>query len=396
MKNIIILGAGYGGIAAVLSLSRQCKSQKDIQITLVDKRDYHLYNANLYEAATAEEELVSQAQVKKTIAMPIAEILAGSMVTYLQGEVKAINTNDKHVQVGTRTLPFDSLVVALGSVSDYFGIEGAEKYSVPLKNLPNAIHIRNQVEFAIQSHRLDVNKKNIRIVIAGGGYTGVEFAAELFHEIKFIAWKNQYPPEKIEIVIVEAMPQLIPGFSDKLSQDVLWHMKQKGVRVMLSSPIKSVDALGIDIVGGERLPYDLLVWTTGVKAPSLPFTVPVNTDRKGRIITNEFLQADFSPFVFAVGDSACVLNADGKPAPPTAQDAIEHGEYVGYALPMVMKNAKPKPYQGKKHGFIVTLGGKYAILDYGGFYVKGFLAYLVRFGVSWNYYRSVVGIWKAT
>src|SRR5207245_108543 len=135
----------------------------------------------------------------------------------------------------------------------------------------------------------------------GGGYTGVEFAAELSHELEILSWKNHYPPEKMEIVIVEAMAQLIPGFSDRLSQDALWKLKERGVRVQLSSPSISADEHYLNLANGEKEYYDVLIWTTGVKAKPLPFTEKMNTDKKGRLITSQFLQSDSYESIFAIG-----------------------------------------------------------------------------------------------
>ena len=395
MKNIVIIGAGYGGVAAALALEKQFRKPEDYSITLIDRHSYHLFAPNLYEIGTAEEELATIDQLKKTITVPLTDILKHTRISFLQSEVTSIDAAAQFVQAGTKKIHFDQLVVALGSQSDYFGIPGAEQFSLPLKTFGDGLKIRNAVEFAIELHRMDVNKKNIRLVVAGGGYTGVEFAAELAHELEFVAWKNGYPPEKIEISIVEATNSLIPGFSPKVSLDALRHLKQWGVRVLLSSPIQKVDEHNIYIQNGDTLAYDVLIWTTGVKAVALPFVQPINTDRKGRIVTNNYLQSDKYNHIYAVGDSGCVINIDGRPAPPTAEDAIDQGRYVGKTIPLLMRNLRPTPYKGHPHGYIITLGGRYAVLNYAGIYLKGWLAYIVRVCVHFNYYSQVVGIWKA-
>ena len=395
-KRLVILGAGYAGVMAALGLEKKFWQNQDVSITLIDQHDYQLYTGDLHEVATAEEELATQQQLKRSLTLPLEEIFENKKVELVQANVASIDRTQKSVVAGNKTFAYDYLIVALGSVSDFFGIPGAQEFALPMKKLTDSLRIKNQIEFAIQLHRSDANKKNIRIVVGGGGYTGVEFAAELSHEIKIVTWKNGYPPEKVEIAIVEAMPQLIPGFSTRLSQDALWHLKNRGVRVELSSPIAKIDQHFVHLQNGETMEYDVLVWTTGVKAPAMPFNQPLNMDRKGRIITNQFLQSDLDPSIFVAGDCACIINADGRPAPATAQDAIEQGKYIAEALPLIMENKKPASYKGKKHGFIVTLGGRYAIFDYGGFYFKGFFAYVAREAANWNYYRQVVGLWKAT
>ena len=344
--------------------------------------------------ATAEEEMVSAAQLKKSIGVPIKEALPKT-VNFIQAEIKEIDPKNKSVSAAGKKISYDYLVAAFGSVSDYFNIPGAEQFSLSLKSFSDALRLKNQVEFTMQAHRMDFNKPNLRVIVAGGGYSGVEFAAELAHEIKILAWKNQYPPEKIEICIVEAAPQLIPGFSARLSHDVLWKLKEQGVRVELSSMISAVDRSFVELADHEKIAYDVLVWTTGVRARSFPFTEQPNLDKKGRIITNKFLQSDKFENIFAIGDCACIINKDGRPAPPSAQDAIAQWRYLVNAMPLIIMNKRPKEYAGKAHGFIVTLGGKYAIVDYGNFYIKGFLAYLIRQGANFRYYMGVVGFWRA-
>ena len=395
MTNIVILGAGYGGILTALGLSKKFGRSKEFLITLIDRHDYQLFASNLYEVASAEEEMTTLSQLKHSIALPLEAIFTGRNVNLVKAEVLQINPVSNSVFTGSKKYYYDYLVVAVGSTSDYFNIPGAEKFSLPLKSLNDAFFVRNKIEFAVQMHRLDANKKNIRIVVAGGGFTGVEFAGELKGFLDILAWKNRYPREKIEVTIIEASSALIAGFSARLSRDVLDRLKALGVRVQFSSMIAKVDEHFVELASGEKMEYDVLVWTAGVKALSLPFTKQMETDKKGRLVTNEFLQLNTYNNIFALGDGACVANYDGKPAPPSAQDAIAQAEYLVNTLPYIIRNKRPPAYSGKKHGYIISIGGKWAILDYNGFYFTGLPAYLVRQLANLNYFRKVVGLWKA-
>lgn len=394
MTKIVILGAGYGGLVAAVTLGKKFRGNKNICITLVDQKAYQGLSFNLYEVATAEEEFTSIKQLKKAITLPLKNILKKTNVQFVQAEILEVNQQQQFVQTQRQKLEYNYLISALGSESDFFNIEGAKQYGLPLKNLKEALFIRNQIEFALQAHRLDMNKKNIRVAVAGGGYTGVEFAAELANMMKILAWKNNYPKEKIEITIIEATNELIPGLSKRLSKDAWERLKILGVRVQLSSRITKVTANFVEFLSGEKMEYDVLVWTAGVKARELKFTKPVAADRKGRSNTTEFLQLTDFHNIFMLGDQACIMNC-GKPAPATAQDAIDQAEYLAKALPILMQNKKPAPYHGLKHGFIVTMGGRWAILDYNGIYIKGPLAYLIREFAHIRYLRKIVGLWKA-
>ncbi len=394
MINIVILGAGFAGVIAALKLSKKIGYQANI--TLIDRHDYHLFTTNLYEIAASEEELNTLAQLKKSITLPLAEIFLGHKVNVIKAEIREVNAEAKTVTAGIKKIKYDYLVIAPGSVSDYFDIEGAQKFALPLKNLTDAFNIRNQVEFAVQRQRMEMKKKNIRIVVAGGGYTGVEVAGELTQLLDVLAWKYEYPKENMEVVVIEAAPELVPGLSPRLSADAHGRLRDLGARILLSSPIAKIDEHHVEFNNADRMEYDVLIWAAGVKAANLPFAQALEKDKKGRILANEFLQAREFSNVFVLGDGASINNRDGRPAPPTAQDAIEQAKYLAYALPLIMQNKRPKiAYAGKAHGYIVSIGGKWGILNYGGFYFTGWLAYFVRQLANINYFRQLVGLWKA-
>ena len=396
MKNIVIVGAGFAGIQAALKLEKKFRNDKNISLTLVDKRDYHLFVPNLYEAATTEEELVSINQVKKSITVPLAKILKGKKVKVVKGELASVDLQKKQLAVGIKQLDYDYLILALGSQSDFFNIEGAQKYSMALKDLSDALRIRNQIAFAIESGKMDVNKKSLRLVVAGGGYTGLELAGELKGLVDFLAWENEYPREKIEIEVIEAANKLVAGFDDRLSQDALERLQELNIHICLNSRITKVDNRFIELMSGDKIAYDLLFWTAGVKGPAITASLNLNADQRSRLPVNGYFQTQGHDNVFAIGDIASVMGTNGRPVPSSAQDAIEQAEYLAYALPYIMKNQKPSgAYKNTPHGFIVSLGGKWAIMDYGGFYIKGYFAHIAHKFAHLRYYISVVSFWTA-
>jgi NADH:ubiquinone reductase (H+-translocating) len=397
MQHIVILGAGFGGIRAALELDKQFRGRTDVKISIIDKHDYQLFHPSLYEIATAEEEMTETLPLKKSITVPLAQIFHGTRVEIIKGVFTQIDHVNKFVQLEDgNKVNFTYLVLAQGSTTDYFGIEGAKEHSFPLKTLQDALRIRNEIEFTIQRYRMDVNKKNIRIIIAGGGYTGCEFAAELGNMLRIIGWKNNYPHEKIEIVILEAMNQVIPGLDERLSRDAYDRLDRLGIRIQLSSMITRVDEGFVELASGEKEAFDVLVWTTGVKALPIPFVgEPQPADKKERLNTKTCLQILNSEEVFAIGDAACIFNEQGRPVPPTAQNAIAQAKYVAWAISVCMGGHQPSPYAPQSHGFIVTLGGKWAILKLNNWYLKGFVGYLVRIAADLRYFYQIVGAWNA-
>ncbi len=394
MAKIVILGAGFGGLQTALRLEKKLKNKSNISITLIDKRDYHLFTPNLFEAATTEEELVTEKQTKQALTLPLEKILRGKKIKFVKGNVLGIEPEKKRVLVDNKNVDYDYLVLALGSKTDFYNIEGVEKYALVLKDLPDALRLRNNVAFAMQSHRLDMHKQTIRLVVAGGGYTGVELVGELKGLVDFLAWENNYPREKVEIEVIEANPKLIFGADERLSRDAYIRLEDLNIRIRLSSKVVKVGQHLIELDSGDRLTYDVLVWTAGVKACDCLAQMPV--DAKGRIKVNGMCQGENHHNIFALGDIACIMGQNGYPVPATAQDAIDQAKYLAYALPYVMSNQRPpKPYKSIRHGFIVNIGGKWAIFSHHSFYFAGFLAFILDKLAHLRYYLSLMGFWKA-
>ena len=393
--NIVILGGGFAGIAVALGLEKTFRRNRDVSITVVDRQNYHLFNSNLYEVATAAEELVDMGRLKKSIALPYARIFKRKKIAFIQGEVLGVNSAERVVELSGKKIPYDYLLIAQGSSEEYFNIPGAKEFGIALKSLPQALKIKNAIEFAVESHKTDMQKKYLRILVAGGGYTGVELAGELRGLVNFLAWKHNYPEEKIEMEVIEASNMLMPGMGERATKDAGQRLSQLNIRVRLLSPIVKINSNTVELANSERVIYDVLVWTAGVKAKALPQGMEVETDKKNRVLVNEFLLVKNYHNVFVLGDQASVINKEGQPVPQSAQDAISQGKYLAYALPFLMQNKKPVPYKPESHGFIVSLGGKWAILNYPPFYFTGYLAYLVHELAHIRYFASLIGLWRA-
>ncbi len=396
MTNIVIAGAGFGGLVTALELEKKFKGRKDVSITLVDRHDYHLFNPSLYEIATAEEEFTNIAQLKESIVLPLRKILAGKKIKFVKGEIGEIDRLQKKLKTTSRVLDYDYLILAFGSQTEYFGVEGAKEYSVPLKSLTDAFRLRNAVEFSVAAHKHDSVKQYVRLVVAGGGYTGVELVAELDKLADIVAWKNDYPREKVEVMVVEAANMLVPGFDERASRDIYQRLTDLNVKIKLLSPIFKVEPHFISLVSGEKIPFDVLVWTTGVRAKECSMGQPCECNKRGQLETDEFLRVKGETHIFALGDMACVHGSGQSIVPTTAQAAIAEAKYLAKALPLLMQNKKPtQGFKMDKHPFIVSVGGKWALLKSDHFYFTGFIPYVLRLGANWRYFKSLIGWFKA-
>lgn len=395
MKNIVIVGAGFAGINVALGLEKSFKYNKNIKIILVNKHDYHLFSPSLVEVATAEEELVTLTQLKKSVALPIGEILQGREIKFIQGEFTGVDTVSKVVILGNKRITYDYLILATGGEPNFVNVEGAKEFSLPLGSLTDAFRMRNALDFSIQSHSYDLEKQLLRYVIIGGGYKGAELAGEIKNLINFLSWKYSYPPNNLEVLIVHGENELVSGFSKTLSQDVLVRLNDVNVRVQFHRRVVKIDRQFVYFLNGEKLVYELLFWAGGIKATEMPSVFSPNQKTKGRLQTDEFLRVKGFDEIFVVGDLAYIEDRDGKAVPQSAQDAIHQGQYLAKTIPVLLKNVKPKKYYPKKHGFIVRAHGKWAVLKIPPFYFKGYFAYLANIVAHFLHYYSLVGFWKA-
>lgn len=391
MKKIIIAGAGFGGLNLALRLEKKLGKQKDVSITLIDKHDYHLFNPALYEAAAADEEFTSLNQLKRNIVLPLRSVLSGRNIKFVQAEITHIDQLQKKITAGVRELEYDYLVLALGSQAEYFNIIGAEQYSLPLKSLNDAFRIRNTMEFAVQSHRNDVVKQYIRFVVAGGGYTGVELAGELVKLADILAWKNGYPREKIEILVIESTNQLVPGFDQETSRAIFQRLLDLGVQIKLASSIFKVAQHFVELATGERILFDALVWTAGVRAKNIPAAAAWPTDKRGQLKVDAFLRVQGQDGIFALGDIASIKNTQGNFLPATAQAATAEAKYLSGSLPQFLQHKMPGQFAFEQNNFVVSVGGKWALAKFKKQVLSGYTGYLVRLAANWRYYAGLIG-----
>ncbi len=391
-KKIVIAGGGFAG----LDLAKRLTAQKlpETKITLIDKNDYNLYYPNLYEVASSEEDFTTIEEMKDSVAIRFKDVLPD--VELARGVVTAIDAEKKFVTVSGHDLNFDYLVLALGSEVDYFGITGLAEHALTMKSVPDALRIRNQMEFLVEAHRLDVAKKLLRVVIGGGGFTGVELAGELVNLVNILSWKYNYPREKIELLVVEGTNQLLPGMPIEISQTINARLRSLGVQIRLNNMITNVSAGQASLNTGEILNYDLMIWTGGVKSAAMPFVQKINCDRKGRAMCMPDLAVDGCHDIYAIGDNACIMDPNQKPLAQTATQALFQSEYLAAALVARIKGKEVKPFVTRENPFIIPVKGKWAVLHLPtGQTFYGFFPWVARRFADFRYFAKIMPLVKA-
>lgn len=389
-KHIVILGGGFAGVSAAISLSEYLAGNNDFEIILVDRKDYQLYHSALYEAATTEHGLVEAKKVKKTLTIPFAEIFRKSPVKVFKGYIDRIDLENGQVVTDSRIVYFDYLLIALGSIADFYGIPNLSKYGFTLKSMEDAVMIRNRVEDIVSK------KDSGLIIIGGGGFAGVEFAGELHNLLKHECYHHKKNLENFRIMIVEGATNYLPGLSEKVSHLVSKRLSEMKIIPRFSTLVTDAGKDFVVLNNKEKLPSDLLIWTGGVRSCRLPVTSDLERDKKDRTQTTEFLNLKKFPNVFLAGDNLCFADPISKKIPAqTAQEAISQGKHAAKNIYRMIKRKNLLPYHMGPVRFVIPIAGKYAIFYTPNLIVTGFLGWLIRRLADLRYFLSILGPLRA-
>lgn len=386
-KQIVILGAGFGGIAVAQELIKQ---NRNLNITVINRFDHHIIHGQLYEVATSPDELTSLPELKRSVEIPLSEIFSGTGVKVIVGEVEQIDLAENVVLAAGRKISYDFLISALGSQPNFFAIPGAQEYAMPFMSSYDALRIRGEIEASIQMAKSSLRHDGVDVVVAGGGVGGVEIAGELHGMMDYLAWRENYPREKIKVTVIDRGESVLSVFPEQVQKVATERLKDLDVSIQTGTTIQSITKSRIITDKGE-FPADVLIWSAGVRANPLPTTQSLSLKKGDRIEVDEYFRVISHKNVFIFGDQGCRLDSSGNPLPGTASQAIHQAKYVAKAVHAFAKNQKPESYDCRSFPYAIPLGSKWAIISWGDWFVKGYLGYFIRQLVWLHYYSSVLG-----
>ena len=370
--HIVIVGAGFGGLAAAHGLAGS-----DADVTVIDRRNYHLFQPLLYQVATAG---LSPAQ----IASPIRAILRRAPnVKVVLGKVTGIDTRGRTVLLEDRSIAYDHLVLATGARHSYFGRDDWEGAAPGLKKIDDATGIRRRIltafEQAEAATSADERRRLLTFVVIGGGPTGVEMAGAIA-ELARVALRHDFrniDPGDARIVLIEAGQRLLAAFPAMLSRAAHEALEGLGVDVRLGMAVSHCDADGVSI-GDQRLPAGTIVWGAGVSASAAAQWLGAGKDRAGRALVGGDLTVPGHPEISCIGDTASANDANGRPLPGLAPVAKQQGAYVARRLRRLLADRPPPgPFRYRSWGTMATIGRRAAVADLGWIKLDGTLAWLL-------------------
>ncbi|HEY6193460.1 MAG TPA: NAD(P)/FAD-dependent oxidoreductase, partial [Candidatus Eisenbacteria bacterium] len=395
-RKLVILGGGFGGldVARAVGGSRAARGYWDT--LLVDKENFFQFNPLLPAVAVGAVET-------RHIVYPLREMARHRHVRFHKNKAIRIDLARKVVELHNGLVePWDTLVIAAGSVTNWFGVPGAEAYGRPFKTLVDAMTLRARVvelfEMAEQARSDAQRRRLLSFVLVGGGVTGVEVAAELI-EMSRETLLPRYPtlqPSHVSVTVIEGGDRLVAAARPEHSAYVLRHLTRRGVRVELGAAVERVEPHAVTLSDGRRLDAFTIVWTAGVTPGRLVLELPLLHHRDGRVRVDEYLRAldpDGRPRedVYVIGDCAAALRPDGRMQPQLSQTAIAMGTHVGRTLVRRAMGRGPEPFSFRDAGYIISLGKHSSVLDLFGVPLSGQLAWLAWAGA---YLIKMVGFRK--
>jgi NADH:ubiquinone reductase (H+-translocating) len=372
VKHVVIVGGGFGGIAAARALKRA-----PVRLTMIDRRNHHLFQPLLYQVATA-------ALNPSDIASPIRRILRRQRnASVILGEASSFDTRRKIVQLLDGEVAYDYLIVASGATHSYFGHDEWLEAAPGLKTLEDAVEIRRRVLVAYEAAEREIDPAEVAnwmtFVIIGAGPTGVEMAGALAEISRRVLERDfrKIDPSKARIVLIEAGPKVLPAMSAESSANARRQLERLGVEVITDSPVTAVDDRGVTH-GGMRLDSRTAIWAAGVAASPLgkALGADVKLDRAGRVSVNQDLSVPGADGVFVIGDLASI-KSDGKPVPGLSPAAIQEGRHAAQNVVRLIRAEPTLPFHYRDKGTLATIGKAAAVADIAGLHLSGLIAWLM-------------------
>lgn len=369
----MIVGGGFGGLQCALGLRRE-----PVDVTLVDRQNYHLFTPLLYQVASS---LLNPSE----IAAPLRKVLRRAPnARFRQGEVVDVDLPGRRVVLADgESLAYDDLVLATGTTTNYFGNDDVARHSLGLKTLGEALELRNHVLDCLERATVvddDAERQTLlTFCVVGGGPTGVEYAGALAELVRLVL-PHEYPEiafGAVRIVLLEGGDRLLPTFAPSLSAYAARELARLGVDVRLGELVSSATDTAVTTRSGTSIPTASVVWTAGVRPADLVGAIPVERSRAGRVEVDDRLRVQGAPGAFAIGDVAAARDRRGDVLAMQSPQAMQEGRYVARAIAAGLAGREVAPFRYREKGSLATIGRSAAVGQIGPLRLRGFLGWVV-------------------
>ncbi|MGI8893729.1 MAG: NAD(P)/FAD-dependent oxidoreductase, partial [Bacteroidia bacterium] len=372
LPRIVIIGGGFGGLELIKTLKNAA-----VQVVLIDKHNYHGFQPLFYQVATGGLE-------PDSVATPFRKIFEGQKnFVFRMARVVSINAQKKIIRTTIGNVNYDFLVLATGSKTNFFGLEGVSDKAMPLKTIPQALDLRSLIlqnfEKALQVDDMDERKSLMNIVVVGGGPTGVEVSGALA-ELKRHVLPNDYPEldiRQMRIYLIEAADKLLSGMSEKSSMKSKKFLVDLGVEIWLNVSVKSYDGMKVQLSNGKTILTRSLIWSAGVMGNTIE-GLEKAVGKQNRFLVDDYNSVVSYENIYAIGDLAAMVTERSKhPHPMVAPVAVQQGNLLGKNIIRQLKGKEIKPFNYKDKGTMATVGRNRAVVDLDKINIQGFLAWFI-------------------
>ncbi|MFA6505965.1 MAG: NAD(P)/FAD-dependent oxidoreductase, partial [Treponemataceae bacterium] len=419
-KKIVVLGGGYGGIEAAKKLAKHYKKNDKVSITIIDRNPFHTLMTELHEVAGHRVE-------PDSVRISFAKVFGASKVNVVLDSIQSVDFKAKKLVSAEAAYEYDYLVIGSGAEPEFFGVPGIKENSFTLWSFDDAMKIRHHIEKTFEKAVAEKNPARrasmLNFVVAGAGFTGIELAGELIEWRDSMCAKWLIDPSEVKVTVVEAMPNILPILEEDLRAKVDGYMRKKGANIRANTPIVGAEPGIVKLKDGSTIETDTFIWTCGVQgchfagmldltkgrcgnrdceimrangscgSPDCKFKKE-NRDisgKKGRIlVTDEMKSVDYDN-VYLVGDNIWFLE-NNKPLPQIVETALQTGEVAAHNIAAVIDGTEAKKFKSNYHGFMVSVGGKYAVSNAGGMKLSGFFAMAMKHLINLHYLLGVAGV----
>ncbi|WZL80139.1 NAD(P)/FAD-dependent oxidoreductase [Vallitaleaceae bacterium 9-2] len=396
-KNIVVLGAGYGGILTAKKMARKFKKDENIRITLIDKNSYHTMLTELHEVAAGRVP-------EEAIRIDLEKVFAGRKVDIVLDEISNIDFNAKKLQGKVKDYTYDYLVLGTGSKPTFYNCDGAKEHALTLWSYEDAIRIKSHIieimgEASVETD--PVRRRNLlTFMVIGSGFTGIEMVGELAEWKTSLCHRFSIDPEEVKIYVVDMVPKVLPTFKDKLINKTVKRLHKLGVEVLTSSNITEVKENFVTIEGKGTIETHTVIWAAGVEGSDLMGSLDdIEKVGRNRVQTDQYLRAKGQEDVFVVGDNIFYIpEGEDRPVPQMVENAEHSASTVAHNIEASVKKTELKEYKPAFHGAMVCIGGRYGVAQVGTdkteFCFSGFIAMFIKHFINMIYFIQVAGFNK--
>ncbi len=396
-KNIVVLGAGYGGILTAKKLTRKFKKDENIRITLIDKNSYHTMLTELHEVAAGRVP-------EEAIRIDLEKVFAGRKVDIVLDEIADIDFDAKVLTGKVNKYEYDYLVLGTGSKPTFYNCDGAKEHALTLWSYEDAIRIKSHITEIMGEASVEtdpVRRKNLlTFMVIGSGFTGIEMVGELAEWKTSLCHTFSIDPNEMKIYVVDMVPKVLPTFKDKLIDKTMKRLRKLDVEVLTSSNITEVKENFVTIEGKGTIETHTVIWAAGVEGSNLVETLDdVEKVGRNRVQTDQYLRAKGHESVFVVGDNVFYIpEGEDRPVPQMVENAEHSASTVAHNIEASVQNKELKEYKPTFHGAMVCIGGRYGIAQVGTenkeFCFSGFIAMFIKHFVNVIYFIQIAGFNK--